>query len=353
MAILDYGAPAPRTAPTCGWLRSFSFDLLFIGGVAAAALGSTALVIWKPVLFPLVLMIDMWLLGFHHVISTFTRLIFDVDSFRTHRFLVIWLPLIVLGGVVGLVTLFGGWILPTVYFYWQWFHYTRQSYGIAQIYRRKAEAAQEEPAWLKHAVIYLLPLWGILERSWQQPTEFVRMPLKMIPVPGIIVQIVAFLSVATLICWLGRQVIAWYQGRLPVAYTLYILSHIAVFAVGYLIVNDMTYGWLTVNVWHNAQYILLVWMYNNNRFKNGVDPRHRFLSTLSQPRWAAVYFFVCVAISTTFYVALQGIPMLLGISAVTLTFVVYQTINFHHYIVDGIIWKVRRPALQRTLGIAS
>jgi hypothetical protein len=32
--------------------------------------------------------------------------------------------------------------------------------------------------------------------------------------------------------------------------------------------------------------------------------------------------------------------------------VIYQSINFHHYIVDSVIWKVRRKPLQTTLGIA-
>lgn len=353
MAILEHpGAAAPAAAPAHGWMRSLSFDLLFIGGVTAAALGSTALVIWRPELFPFVLMADIWLLGFQHVVATFTRLAFDVDSFRNHRFLVIWLPMIVLLGVVGLVTIFGGWILPTLYLYWQWFHYTRQSYGIAQIYRRKSSASREEPALLNHAVLYLLPVWGILERSWQNPKTFVRMPVKMIPIPGLVVQAVALLTVAALGWWLWRQIAMWREGRLPVAYTLYVLSHLVIFAAGYLWVEDMTYGWLTINIWHNAQYILLVWMYNNNRFKRGVDPRHRFLSTLSQPRWAAAYFLVCLGISTTFYLGLQAIPMLLGVSAVTLILIVYQAINFHHYIVDGIIWKVRRPALKRHLGLA-
>jgi hypothetical protein len=31
--------------------------------------------------------------------------------------------------------------------------------------------------------------------------------------------------------------------------------------------------------------------------------------------------------------------------------VVYQTINFHHYIVDSVIWKVRRKNIQQTLQI--
>jgi hypothetical protein len=35
-----------------------------------------------------------------------------------------------------------------------------------------------------------------------------------------------------------------------------------------------------------------------------------------------------------------------------LTLIVYQTINFHHYIVDGIIWKVRKPRVRENLGLA-
>ena len=34
------------------------------------------------------------------------------------------------------------------------------------------------------------------------------------------------------------------------------------------------------------------------------------------------------------------------------TIIVYQSINFHHYIVDGIIWKVRKQKLQENLGLA-
>ena len=33
--------------------------------------------------------------------------------------------------------------------------------------------------------------------------------------------------------------------------------------------------------------------------------------------------------------------------------IIYQAINFHHYVVDGIIWKVRKPKLRDRLGIES
>jgi len=32
--------------------------------------------------------------------------------------------------------------------------------------------------------------------------------------------------------------------------------------------------------------------------------------------------------------------------------VIYQTINFHHYIVDSIIWKLRKRPIQATLGLS-
>lgn len=356
MATLERSQPLAATlapAPAWGWLRNASFDSLFIGGVAAVALASTALVVWQPMLFALVVVADMWLLGFHHVVSTFTRLAFDTESFRTYRALVLWLPLIVLAVVLALVSLFGGWILPTVYLYWQWFHYTRQSYGIAQIYRRKAGSLGDEPALLTKSIIYLLPLWGILHRSWEKPDSFLGMEVEVLPVPLVVVQAAAVVTLAAVGWWSWRLLVAARQRRLPVAYTLYMASHLVIFAFGYLVVDSLDFGWLTINIWHNAQYILLVWMYNNNRFKGGVDPQHRFLSAISQPRRVAIYFLVCLGISSLFYALLGGTLNLLGFSVLTLSLIAYQTINFHHYIVDGIIWKVRKPKLQENLGLAS
>jgi hypothetical protein len=342
-------SPAPVSY---GWLRSPSFDSIFVGGAALVAILATVVVVVEPRLFPLILVSDMWLLGFHHVVSTFTRLTFDSESFRAHRFLVLGLPWIVLAGVAGLVYAFGGWVLPTLYLYWQWFHYTRQSYGIAQIYRRKAAGPVDDPPLLQKAVIYLLPLWGILHRSWQRPATFLRQPIRVLPVPHLLVQIAAVAAVAAIVVWMWRQLAAFRAGRLPVAYTLYMLSHIVIFTVGYLQIQDISYGWLTINIWHNLQYILLVWMWNNNRFKNGVDPEHRFLSTISQTNRVVPYFLVCLGISTLLYFALDSALEAMGLSVLTLSLAIYQAVNFHHYIVDGVIWKVRRKPVQVHLGLA-
>jgi hypothetical protein len=82
-----------------------------------------------------------------------------------------------------------------------------------------------------------------------------------------------------------------------------------------------------------------------------VDPRHRFLSTISQPgRWLT-YFLVCLGISTVAYAALGGIVKVFHLPMMSLALISFQAINFHHYIVDGIIWKVRKPQLRENLGL--
>jgi hypothetical protein len=62
-----------KTANAAGWMRNASFDLVFIVGVATLALLTGWLSVANPALFPLLLILNVWILGYHHVIATFTR----------------------------------------------------------------------------------------------------------------------------------------------------------------------------------------------------------------------------------------------------------------------------------------
>ena len=239
------------------------------------------------------------------------------------------------------------WALATAYLYWQWFHYTRQSWGVSQVYRRKSDGLVTDSALASKLMIYLLPLWGILYRSHQDPGTFLGVELRVLPVPGWAVQVAAAAALGSLAWWVWTRLVAWRQGRLAVAHTLYMLSHFAVFAVGYILIEDINHGWLVINIWHNAQYIAFVWLFNNNRFRGGEDGQAKFLSRLSQRRNVWLYGLVCFAISTVSYLLLAKVTAMLVVAPI----VIYQAINFHHYIVDGTIWKVRWPALQRTLDL--
>src|SRR5688572_29022282 len=85
-----------------GWLVGPRFDSAFIVGIAALALAAGLAVANQPQLFLLILFLDLWLLGYHHVVSTYTRLCFDRESFVQHRFLVLHLPVIVFAATLGL-----------------------------------------------------------------------------------------------------------------------------------------------------------------------------------------------------------------------------------------------------------
>lgn len=332
----------PQTASR-GWLRSASFDLHFIVTIAVLAVATGCLTLLRPDLFALFLLLDVWLLGYHHVVSTFTRLVFDRESFQQNRFLVIQLPVIVILGTAAAVWGFGEWILPTTYLYWQWFHYTRQSYGIERMYRRKADERAIIDDYVSTRALYLLPIFGILYRSWQTPGVFVGMPVWTFPVPLFVLIVVGALAAVATGYWIWQQVNAYMQGRLATAHCLYVSSHLLIFLVGYCLIKDITAGWLVLNIWHNAQYILFVWWFNNKRFNNTVDPKSQFLSTISKRENLVIYMGICLGISTVIYTMLQGATTSVAeSSAISFTLIAMMVLNFHHYIVDGIIWKRRR-----------
>jgi hypothetical protein len=326
-----------------GWLRGARFDAVFIGGVALVAVAAGAMATVWPALFLPLLLLDLWLLGYHHVIATFTRLCFDGGSLRRHRFLVFGLPPIVLAAVAALVLGVGAWAVATIYFYWQWFHYVRQSWGIAQAYRRASRQPMPEPGWLLHAVVWLVPVWGILARSAQQPEAFLGMALWAVPVPPWLADAAGVAAAVVVAAWVAGRVQAAVAGRLPLAHSFYLASHLLVFWVGYVLIEDINTGWLVANIWHNAQYVLFVWLHHNRRFEGRREPAARFLSWLCQRRNMLLYFGFCLALSTAVYLAIQAGLGQLGLPIILAAAIVYQTLNFHHYIVDALIWRRPRP----------
>ncbi|MBZ4420205.1 hypothetical protein [Myxococcus sp. RHSTA-1-4] len=342
-------ARADTVGVTWGWVRNPRFDLFFILGTAGLGCVFALAALVQPRLFPVLLAIDVWLLGYHHVVSTYTRLGFDRESFQQHRFLVGVLPLLIFGATYALYRAGGVWPLMSLYFYWQGWHYLRQSYGVSRILdraSRRPPAANPATAW----VLYLLPLAGLAHRSAQGATTFLGLELRLLPVPQW-VDLVATAAVAALAVWGWLQARALRSGAGSPAQTLYVATHAGMFALGYYLIPRLETGWLGLNVWHNAQYILVVWLYNNRRFGGRVSEQHRFLSTLSQGRRVLPYMAVCLGLSAVLYLfLLRGLGWL-PLEAASLLLV--QTLNFHHYIVDSLIWKVRQPTVRRNLGLAA
>jgi hypothetical protein len=203
---------------------------------------------------------------------------------------------------------------------------------------------------------YSVPITGILAVSHRSPDQFLYFPLKTFPVPELALNIAIAATVILLAIWLFEQVRAYRAKRFSFPYVMYVVSHFAVYFFAYIYHRELNYGWLTINIWHNAQYILFVWLYNNRRF-HGRANEQGLLSTISQNGRFVLYFGTCFTISTLTYFLITLFLSDLVSSTFTLTatmagLIIYQTINFHHYIVDSLIWKLRKPKLRQNLGLA-
>lgn len=337
--------PVAASGAVPGWLAGPCFDLGLIFGVALLALAMAGVTVRWPELFFPVLAIHIWLFSYEHLIATYTRLLGRAEDRARHRWLIACAPLVLLGlWCVG--QRFGLRGLYTAYFLGQLHHTVRQSWGLAQRYRQRAGGLAWDPAWLSELTLWSVPLWGLLHRSAQQPDEFLFQPFWLPPVPRVVVAVAGVLSGALWLCWLAMRVAAYHRGQLALGHTLYLLTHLLVYLTGYLLIDHLCSGWLLVNVWHNVQYILFVWLANRQRFAVGIDPRARALSWLSQPglRRAALYFLTTVALA----LPLQHLLPRLGLwidgqvrAALPAAFLLVMTLTFHHYLIDAFIWKRR------------
>jgi hypothetical protein len=334
-------SPSAFAAPSSRWLRSCNFDYWFILSIPLIGCGAAMLALTNPALYPGLMLINIWLLGYHHVISTFTRIGFTREAVQKHRFLLTQLPWLVLAVTFALAYAAGAWLVVSIYFYWQWFHYTRQSYGISRVYLAKCGKTDARYGWVNTAAIYMVPVAGLLNRFGSGADTFLGMELFTVTLPGWVLPaagtVAAALVLAQLLLWR-----TWHkQGDLPGQYVTYVLSHHAVFFVAYLLIPHADTGWMAVNIWHNLQYISFVWHANNMAYQGKNDSG--FMARLSQRDRVRHYFAFCIGLTLLFY----GSIRLLGEAvqphtAIPVALMIFMAINFHHYIVDGTIWKRKR-----------
>jgi hypothetical protein len=210
-------------------------------------------------------------------------------------------------------------------------HYTRQSYGIARAYQRTTTNGAR-PDRLTTVVLFAFPAWGLLHRAHQHPAVFYGAPLYSPPVPKAAVTACGAIALCALAAWIVHRMRA--SGASSIGHDLFVLSHVALTTISYVVVKDVTSGWLFVNVWHNAQYLLFVWSANERRFSVRTEPDRPLFTRLP------LYVAICLGGSTLFYLALGALTSRGAVTSILPWFLVcHQAVNFHHYLVDAVIWR--------------
>ncbi|MDQ0013094.1 hypothetical protein J2W23_001473 [Variovorax boronicumulans] len=292
-----------------------------------------------------VLYIDIWLFANPHLIATYTRIRQISSSIKTHWVLIFAAPLLIAAGLTIIALAYEAAGLLALYFVLQAFHVTRQSYGIARRHDRRLQAPNQR---LPYFLIYIFPLWGYLHRSAQAPESFLGYPIWLPPVPQELAFAIGGVAVTSALFWLARLWRYKNTDQKNNTFNSFVFSHLLISLVSYILINDITLGWLIVNVWHNIQYLIFVYRQqrgNTNTIDNGGElesalafPRP-LTETLKRP---AAFFLGCLALGAIFYVIADRIGESLLWLGFPTVLIAHLILNFHHYLADGFIWKRRR-----------
>lgn len=325
------------------WLRGPAFDRALVAVPLLLALAAGHVVLAAPGLFLTVFLVDTWLLGFHHVVATWSKLGLAPDDRREALGFALLLPLAV-AAALGVAAAGGEAAVWTVFFYWQWWHYTRQAWGISRVLARRAGRG---PDLLAAVVLHAWPVAGLANRAHEEFGFFVA-PMHHPPVPAEVVILLVGLAAAATLAWAAREVRDLRRGQGAPLHAAFLVTHTVMFAWGYLVTEGMT-GWLVVNIWHNAQYLLFVWHAHAARFGRGEHPR---LARLATPAGTALLVAGCLALMGATYGSIHLATSGLVLAGAPATLLVVQAINWHHYVVDALIWRLRRPRVAAALGLA-
>ena len=292
-----------------------------------------------------------FLLSFAHQPLTLALVYGDAEQFRLRRAVFTLSPLIFAIAIM-VATQFDPLVLAVVAGLWNAEHTLMQRYGITRIYGRKAgqDDGRLEKAmlfsWLALAVVVVAGdgrTPGRLARMGLGDTN--RLAVEMLSrfrsVAAVLVVPVVLLVAALVLAWLrseGRT-----GARANPAKWVYVATTACLFLV---ILIDPIAGLLGYVGAHALEYFVIVHQSLGRRYADGSSGQSSALGRAVRARpgrvgFLAVYLGVILAVVT----------LLQWYGSVTIYLVVFFTLGGLHVFYDGFIWKLRRPAVARSLDL--
>jgi hypothetical protein len=339
---------APRSGP---WIISAAQDLLWLQG---SVLAGVALLVFFSLARPLdasggaaqpaLLALLLWGIVFDgtHVAGTYARSYLAHDARARDGLPVRWSWLLL---AVGPLVAVADRLRPGLYPFfllaallWAYWHLVRQHWGFVALYRRRAQ--DPSPARLDEAVLWLGCLYPFVRFSLGPAYAASGLPqlLPAAALPGarVALDVVAAAGAAGLLAvWFLRGGLRR-PGPRHLLMVLVIAFHAAVFAR----LDNLLAITATLTIFHNLQYHRIVWQHEAGKGRvplGGLGP----------------YLLAGLALGVAWYV-----PRLLGAHLAgpgllrNVLLGLGWGVAFHHYLVDGRIWRLRRaPAVAAALGV--
>lgn len=238
-------------------------------------------------------------------------------------------------------------------FAWGVWHGMMQTYGFARIYAAKSGASD---AWSARLDFALLAAWfaaGVLLSPYRVTFLIDTGAQCGLPFPSeTLVHALRWMAIAAAAAasaaWLAGAALAWRAGRRPSpARLLLIAGSIAFWWFANVRVRHPLLGMPLFEVFHDVQYLAIVWAFNRRRADASGKELAPSLRALFRPTWGAVAAYV-VAVAA--YGAL-GLVQPEGTFGGVWNGLLAASQLLHFYY-DGFIWKVRERDTGAALGVA-
>ena len=276
---------------------------------------------------------------------------FLFDRFK-YRFVLT--PLLV-GGTCLLFALHELNAMVLVAYLWGVWHGLMQTYGFLRIYDAKVGSVSKVTARLDSAMCITWFGAAVLV----SPTRMAKILTDYYRSGGVIVApaIVNALSNAWLIAtalatlgFVGHLLYDRARGRTQSPAKLILMAtSIAFWWYSNVFVSNMLVGIALFEIFHDVQYLTIVWIFNLNRVDRNPSVG-RFTRFLFRRSWGLVGLYVGLVAA---YGSLNLVPPILSSQTLSRSLTSLLTASaLLHFYYDGFIWKVREPSVRESLGLS-
>ncbi len=286
-----------------------------------------------------------------HYTATYYRVYRSWNETKRYAGAAIWAPLLLLLLVVGCFvapTVVAPWFCKA-YFLTVSYHYAGQNYGIGLILTHKAGIKVDRlfkvclglPIYTS-ALVYLIGDEVVFKRQY-----FLDVPLHMLGFPQWSYLLALSVFIISVFCYIiGSVVLAKDNRKIPLIVHILVLSQVIWFTVG----TRLELFVLFVPVFHCVQYLMITTYFRfqelNRSGKIQIPDPFQFFKSPYFWRYYAILIIVGL-------ILFNLIPWAISSSKVaTQSFVyavIYSFVNLHHFLLDGEIWKLRKPEVGNTL----
>ncbi len=339
------------------WFFSPTIDILCLGGLSILFLLPFMLegMYAQPALWVShAILIGSILVNWPHYTATYYRVYRHWDEVQKYAFEAIWVPVVLIA--LGFASLYSTSTLAPWYclgyLFFSGYHYSGQTYGISMIFSGKS--GFQLNTWQRWCV--LIPVFSAyaypMVRSnvvgeAQKPFWDIFIPVLGFPAFLAEWTLVIFYTGLALYLGLNIYLAKTRKRTLPTIVHILVAAHIIWHSLGSMYVN---FGAFTA-FFHCLQYLIITSYFHFKEVSRSQTPQPiRDSIGYLRTRIFGRYYLTLILVGILMFMLVPRMIEGAGLASYTLSMaIVISFINMHHFILDGAIWKLRKPEVGQPL----